>query len=138
MSKISAFRGGVKLFIMERKMFFDAYPQIFANAKHLRANMTPAELILWQHLRNNKMGVRFKAQHPLKHFIADFYSFPIRLVIEIDGSIHDLIQKEDAERTKEIEETGNMVIRFSNDDIFYNLENVLSRIRELVIQRSTK
>src|SRR5688572_16473362 len=123
---------------MERKMFFDAYPQIFANAKFLRAHMTPAELILWEQLRNNKLGVRFKPQHPMMHYIADFYSYALKLVIEIDGPIHNFSIQKDNERTKAIEEAGNMVIRFPNEDVINDLENVLSKIREVVMQRMPK
>jgi cyclase len=121
---------------MERKMFFDAYPQIFANAKYLRAHMTPAEKMLWEQLRNNKLGVRFKPQHPMMHFIADFYSYALKLVIEIDGPIHDFRQEEDDARTREIEAAGNLVIRFSNDEVIHNMERVLNRIREVMAQRS--
>ncbi len=123
---------------MERKMFFDAYPQIFANAKYLRAHMTPAELLLWEQLKKNKLGVRFKPQHPMMHYIVDFYSYALKLVIEIDGPIHNFKRKATKERTKAIEEAGNMVIRFSNDDVIHDLENVVNRIREIVAQRNRK
>ncbi len=74
---------------MERKMFFEACPDIFKNVHWLRNHMTQAEKMLWEQLRNNKLGIRFKAQHPMIWFIADFYSFALRLVIEIDGPIHE-------------------------------------------------
>lgn len=74
--------------IIERKMFYGASSALFAKAKQLRENMTPSELLLWQELKENKLGVRFKPQHPLKYFIADFYCHQLKLVIEVDGEIH--------------------------------------------------
>ncbi len=74
--------------ISERKIFYGAASALFAKAKQLRENMTPSELLLWQELKENKLGVRFKPQHPLKYFIADFYCHQLKLVIEVDGEIH--------------------------------------------------
>jgi cyclase len=58
---------------MDRKMFFGANTDLFKKAKQLRENMTAAEKALWNRLRENQLGVRFKPQHPLDIFIADFY-----------------------------------------------------------------
>ncbi len=115
-------------------MFFDAYPLIFARAKFLRNNMTVAELKLWEQLRNNKMGFRFKAQHPMIYYIADFYCFPLRLVIEIDGPIHDFQKEKDAIRSQTIENAGNKVIRFTNEEVMNHLDDVVKRIKEVVEQ----
>lgn len=70
-----------------------AKPDIFSKAKELRKSMTIAEKILWKHLRNNKLnGLKFRRQHPLDIFIADFYCHPKRLIIELDGGIHDTLE----------------------------------------------
>ncbi|GAB4246991.1 MAG: hypothetical protein Tsb0034_26070 [Ekhidna sp.] len=70
-------------------MFYGATPSIFEKAKMLRQNMTRQELILWKELSANKLlGLRFKAQHPIGNFIADFYCHKLKLVIEIDGDSH--------------------------------------------------
>src|SRR5688572_4406273 len=119
---------------MERKMFFDASPQIFRYAYQLRNNMTEAEKILWNKLRNNKMGVRFKAQHPMMNFIVDFYSYSLKLVIELDGPIHQFKIAYDAERTQIIEKAGNLVIRFTNEQVKNNLQEVLSTIRKKMVE----
>ena len=117
---------------MECKMFFNAYPEIFARAKFLRNNMTVSELKLWEELRSNKMGFRFKAQHPMIYYIADFYCFLLRLVIEIDGPIHEFQKEKDAIRSQKIELSGNKVIRFTNDEVLNHLNDVVNRIKEVV------
>jgi very-short-patch-repair endonuclease len=74
----------------ELPMFFGASPYIFSNAKRLRSYMTPAEFKVWNFLKSkNVLGVRFRPQHPLGIYIADFYCNKISLVIEIDGEIHN-------------------------------------------------
>ena len=83
-----------------------AKPGIFENAKELRKSMTEAEEILWKHLRNNKLNeLKFRRQHPLDIFIADFYCHQKKLIIELDGGIHDTLdQKEyDEGRTFELD-----------------------------------
>ena len=119
-------------------MFFGAYPQIFANAYHLRNNMTRAEKLLWEELRKNKLGVRFKPQHPMIFYIADFYCYALKLVIEIDGPIHDETKEKDENRSKDLEEVGNTVIRFTNDEIYYRMPDVLNRIRQYITELQSK
>ena len=108
-----------------------AKPGIFENAKELRKSMTEAEEILWKHLRNNKLnGLKFRRQHPLDIFIADFYCHQRKLIIELDGGIHDTLeQKEyDEGRTFELEEKGFTILRFRNEEVINDIENVLYKI----------
>lgn len=102
-------------------------------AKDLRHAPTPAENILWQHLRGRKLcGCKFRRQHPLGRFILDFYCIEQRLVIEVDGPIHDHQVEYDLERTHILEALGCRVLRFKNEDVELNLQSVLERIgREL-------
>ena len=96
--------------------------------------MTEAEEILWKRLRNNKLEeLKFRRQHPLDIFIADFYCHQKKLIIELDGGIHDnLEQKEyDEGRTFELEEKGFKILRFRNEEVINNIEDVLSRIKNL-------
>ncbi len=122
---------------MKRKMFFGASNLIFENAKKLRKNMTHAENILWGYLQAKPKGYKFRRQHPLGIYIADFYCHKLKLVIEVDGSIHNNedVKKNDAIRQKLIEEDGLTVIRFTNVQILNGIENVLkainTRCREL-------
>lgn len=71
-------------------MFQGADPLIFKNAEALRYNPTQAELILWGHLSGKQLGAKFRRQHPLGIYIADFYCHQHKLIIELDGSIHNL------------------------------------------------
>ncbi len=86
---------------MNREMFYGAGPEIFAKAKILRQKMTTAEKLLWQRLKENQLGYRFKPQHPIDIFIADFYCHALKLVIEVDGQIHDHQKDYDEGRTTE-------------------------------------
>ena len=65
-------------------MNFDAAPEIFKKAEELRNSETVPEKLLWRQLSGNKLGVKFRRQHPLKWFIADFYCHKAKLIIEVD------------------------------------------------------
>ena len=109
-----------------------AKPDIFTKAKELRKSMTIAEAILWKHLRNNQLnGLKFRRQHPLDIFIADFYCHQERLVVELDGGIHDESdQREyDEGRTFELKGKGYKILRFRNEEVINDIEDVLSRIK---------
>lgn len=119
-------------------MFYNARPGTFEKAKILRDNMTVAEHQLWEHLKGKKMpGFRFRPQHPINIFIADFYCHPLKLVIEIDGGIHmSKEQKEyDANRTAELNNWGLKVIRFSNEEIEHGISSVISQITKICLDR---
>ena len=114
-------------------MFYSAKPEIFEKATILRANMTDAEKLLWEKLKDrNLFKFKFRRQHPIDIFIVDFYSHPVLLVIEVDGEYHlNFEQKEyDIGRSAELENWGLKIIRFSNDEILKNLDNVVGKIRE--------
>ncbi|MBN8823422.1 MULTISPECIES: endonuclease domain-containing protein [unclassified Spirosoma] len=122
---------------MKSDMFYGASPQIFENARKLRAAMTPAELLLWEHLRAKRFkGLRFKAQHPIGYFVADFYCHVARLVIELDGSVHDSVdqQEYDLNRTYVLKEFGLTVIRFRNEEVLLRVDAVLTEITEFLPQ----
>lgn len=117
-------------------LFYDATPEIHRRAKELRKNMTETEHLLWEKIRNRKLnGLKFRRQHPISIFIADFYCHEIRLVIELDGGIHENTdQKEyDEGRTAELENLGISVIRFTNEEILNSIDNVLCNILNFVI-----
>ena len=115
------------------EMFFGANPDIFKRASELRKNMTEAEKILWSALRRKQVqGKRFRRQHPISTFIVDFYSHEAKLVIEVDGGIHNIPeQKEyDSGRSDELERLGLKIIRFTNTQVFQNLGKVVKEIEE--------
>ncbi|MHB8779066.1 MAG: endonuclease domain-containing protein [Anaerolineales bacterium] len=94
--------------------------------------MTPAEKILWEELRANKLGVHFRRQQVIAGFIVDFYCHKSALVVEVDGDVHDLQQEEDARREKALREMGLRIVRFGNDEVVNNLSVVVGKIRALV------
>ena len=99
-------------------------------AKELRREMTPAEKILWQELRANKLGVHFRRQQIIQGFIVDFYCHKKALVIEMDGGIHAIQKEEDTKREKVLHEMGLHIIRFKNDEVVNNLSVVIKKIKE--------
>jgi very-short-patch-repair endonuclease len=115
--------------------YFGASRKIVDNAKSLRKKITPAEKLLWENLRNRKLNnIKFRRQHPIERFVADFYCHEKKLVIELDGGIHnDPNQKEyDDGRTAEIEKYNIRIIRFKNEEILNNIKNVLEKIKEII------
>jgi len=103
-------------------------------AKELRREMTPAEKILWNELRANKLGVHFRRQQVIAGFIVDFYCHKSALVIEVDGDIHDLQRDEDTRRENALREMGLRIVRFRNDEVVRDLSAVLRKIRELIVR----
>lgn len=94
--------------------------------------MMPAEKILWEEIRANKLGVHFRRQQVIAGFIVDFYCHKAALVIEVDGDIHDLQKEEDARREKVLSALGLRIVRFRNDEVVKNLSTVVGRIKELI------
>jgi len=119
----------IKKQTVTKSMFYNASPDIFQKAKVLRHNMTEAEEILWERLRRKQLGVRFKAQHPIERFIADFYCHQSKLVIEVDGKIHKYQKEYDYGREAEIEKYGIKIIRFTNDEVINDVDRVIEKIK---------
>lgn len=93
--------------------------------------MTEAEKCLWNYLRGNSLGVRFRKQQVIDDYIVDFACLSKQLVIELDGGYH--FEKEQMEfdriRTEQLEYLGFKVIRFTNEEVFCNIEKVLETIK---------
>jgi very-short-patch-repair endonuclease len=117
------------------EMFEGASHLIFENAKQLRKNMTAAEVALWIHLKAGVHGFKFRRQHPIGLYIADFYCHKVRLIVELDGSIHnDITVKENDERRQiELEKWGNIIIRFTNEEVLRKPEEVLEVITKKIL-----
>ena len=122
-----------------RTIHFDLHlgadEETFRRAKHLRRNMTKPEKILWDELKSRKLdGLKFRRQHPLKYYIADFYCHEQKLVIEIDGEIHqeESYNDHDEIRSAVLENYGIKVIRFSNEDVINGLEKVKQDISNYI------
>ncbi|MGJ5036267.1 MULTISPECIES: endonuclease domain-containing protein [unclassified Bradyrhizobium] len=98
-------------------------------ARHMRAEPTEAERVLWQHLRNDLKlaGSHFRRQAQIGPFVVDFASRKAKLVIEVDGGQHDWRKEEDAVRTRQLEAAGYRVLRFWNNDVLGNIRRCASR-----------
>ena len=121
-------------------MFYGALPIHFELAKKLRDNQTEAEMFLWNHLEKIQISkIRFKRQHPILYFIADFYCHRAKLVIEIDGGYHNIPEQYcyDKDREHELNELGLKVIRFTNEQVMCDIENTLKAIEQEIITRIT-
>ena len=95
-------------------------------ARDLRTHQTPAEVMLWEALRNRRLaGLKFRRQHPIGPFIVDFCCPDRRLAIELDGGVHATQQERDAEREDLLEAAGYRVLRFTNEAIHDDLAAVL-------------
>lgn len=111
----------------------------FLKAQSLRNNETQTEKILWEKLKNNQLkGNKFRRQHPISLFIADFYCHQLKLIIEVDGEYHNTVEqiKKDDERTQVLQDNGVKIIRFSNCEIENNVDKVITEIG-LIIEEIT-
>ena len=117
--------------VIERTMFYGATPNTFDKAKLLRNNMTEAEKILWDLLKNRSVfKVRFRRQHPIGIFIVDFYCHEYKLAIEIDGEIHlknEVIEYDDG-RSHDIEKYGIKILRYTNNEVFTDPKKIINEI----------
>ena len=99
-------------------------------ARKLRRAMSLPEVLLWQHLRGGKTGLKFRRQHPIGPYIADFYCSGLRLVLEIDGETHNRGDgpQHDASRDAFMQDNGYRVMRFAAADVLKDVEAVVRSI----------
>jgi very-short-patch-repair endonuclease len=105
-------------------------------ARELRSNDTEAESRLWRLLRNRQLsGFKFRRQHQFENYIADFYCHAAQLVVECDGSIHDLNEnwQHDQARDAYMVGQGLRVLRFTNEEVLDNTEEVLKEIAKVLV-----
>ncbi|CAM5483903.1 endonuclease domain-containing protein [Rhodanobacter lindaniclasticus] len=104
-------------------------------AKSLRAAGTDAEIRLWYHLRAKWLaGLKFRRQHPIPPYVADFYCEKLKLVIELDGSQHD--EQSDMARTQALQRQGLFVLRFRGNQVLQQIEAVFEAILEFARRRT--
>ena len=115
-------------------MHYGASPKLFDLAEELRSKMTQAEEILWNVIKINEWHIKFRRQHPMANYIADFYCHNVKLVIELDGGYHENkeVKIYDAFRENEIKAFGVRVLRFKNEEVLHNLDKVLGKIGDIV------
>ena len=120
-------------------MFSGADKLLFQKAGALRRQQTFAEELLWNYLRTKPCGFKFRRQHPFSNYILDFYCHALGLVIEVDGSIHQVqeIKRNDEQRQKQLEEQGLSFLRFTNNELKLHSEKVIQQI-EAYLQSKIK
>lgn len=98
-------------------------------ARDLRRQPTPAERLLWEQLRAHRLaGLHFRRQQVIHGFILDFYCHARRLVVEVDGAVHEGQAEYDAERDRILAASGLRVLRVTNDEVLHDLPRVLERV----------
>ena len=105
------------------------------HARKLRGTSTDAEQKLWHHLRAGRLnGLKFRRQHPIPPYVADFYCEAVKLVVELDGSQHNEVV--DAARTRFLESRGLRVLRYWDNEVLQDTEAVLAHIWSAVEHRT--
>ena len=113
----------------------------FTKAQFLRRNETKAEKLLWEKLRNNQLeGLKFRRQHPVNIYIADFYCHKFKLIIELDGDYHDQEEQKqkDEVRTEVLRLNDLKIIRFKNEEVEQDINQVLTTIKNKIEQLKEK
>ena len=125
---------------MDRKGYETAAREIYdllkEYAKSNREEMTESEMVLWNALRDNIQGYRFRRQHAIGQYIADFVCLPAQLVIEVDGGYHLSPEQQEMDniRTNYLKEKGFHVVRFSNEEVSANIKGVVQIIKDELIR----
>ena len=113
----------------------------FSKAQFLRRNETKAEKLLWEKLRNNQLGgLKFRRQHPVNIYIADFYCHKFKLIIELDGDYHNQEEQKqkDEVRTEVLRLNDLKIIRFKNEEVEQDINQVLITIKNKIEQLKEK
>lgn len=108
------------------------YHILHEHAAYNRNHPTEAEALLWEFLNADGLGVTFKRQHIIGDYIADFVCLTSKLIVELDGGYHQLEQQQisDEQRTEWLESRGFRVLRFTNEELFNNVDKVLETIKD--------
>lgn len=107
----------------------------FSKAKRLRTQMTKAETILWDQLKNKQFkGFKFRRQHPIQKYIVDFYCHELKLILEVDGLYHETYEQKaaDKDRSEILTFQGLYEIRFTNAEVLNDLEGVLIKLEKKI------
>jgi len=117
---------------VKHDMYLAASASLFGFSKQLRLQETPAEKLLWSRLSRNQLGVKFRRQHPIYYYVADFYCHSHKIIVEVDGPIHNSKENQfnDLIRTSGFNEFNIEVIRFTNEEVINNIDDVVFRIKE--------
>ncbi|MGZ8556892.1 MAG: endonuclease domain-containing protein, partial [Chitinophagaceae bacterium] len=121
---------------MKENMFYGASHLIFQKAEELRNRKTPAEELLWKLIHINEWKLKFRRQHPVANWVVDFYCHSIKLVVELEGGIHEEeeVKRNDEERESYLKRMGLTVLRFKNEEVLVNKKSVLEKISEAIVR----
>ncbi len=119
---------------IERRRIRGTTRALVESACRLRRELTPAEGVLWEALQGRGVaGLRFRCQHSMGPFVADFFCPAAKLIVEVDGAIHDQQLDQDAARTEYLTMLGYHVLRFRNEEVLHTLPAVLARIEQAAL-----
>lgn len=115
-------------------MHLCANGRLLNHARLSRLHSTKAEELLWERLRANQTGYKFRRQHPLLKYVVDFYCHALKLVIEVDGSIHrePINHLEDENKDFDLADKAIEVLRFTNDQVINEMELVMIEIYKVI------
>jgi very-short-patch-repair endonuclease len=122
---------------MKRRKIIPYNPELKELARQLRNNSTKAEIILWQKLKRKQMyGYDFHRQKPIDNYILDFFCHELMLGIEVDGYSHQIVEvfENDEKKTFKMNELGITILRFSDNQIFNDMQNVLRAIEHYITE----
>jgi very-short-patch-repair endonuclease len=122
---------------MKRRKIIPYNPELKELARQLRNNSTKAEIILWQKLKRKQMyGYDFHRQKPIDNYILDFFCHELMLGIEVDGYSHQIVEvfENDEKKTFKMNELGITILRFSDNQIFNDMQNVLRAIEHFITE----
>ncbi|MEI7579499.1 MAG: restriction endonuclease subunit S [bacterium] len=109
-----------------------SYKKLYDKAVKMRNFPTKAEALLWEELKLKKLGMKFRRQHIIDNFIVDFYCVEIGLIIEVDGEIHQSQKDKDQKREETLKSLGCQIIRFSNEEVINNINQVITKIKSSI------
>ena len=116
-------------------------PETIAEARKLRANMTPGERKLWSRLRGRRVaGAKFRRQHPMFGYVVDFFCHRLKLAIEVDGQQHNTrrVEEADALRDQHLELHGVLVHRVSVGQVLNDIDTVIAGIEDVLAARANE
>jgi len=119
---------------MSNEMFYGATRSVFQKAEHLRNRISPAEELLWNYLKDGRMGVEFSRQHPAYLYVLDFYCHALKLAIELDDHVDQLdeVKRDGVERKDHLNGFGLTVLRFQGHDVLSNPQQVMKKIEDFI------
>ncbi len=124
------------IYMTDEKIPRQLHDQLIEQARRMRAEPTPAEALLWKKIRKRQLGgYKFRRQHIIHTYIVDFYCPEARLVVEIDGPVHNGQSEYDRGRDKILQELNYQVLRFKNESVHSDIDFVIASIYDACMRR---